>query len=87
MEVGVGVGGEIVVDGEIDALDIDTTTEDVGGDTDTLVELLELLVTGNTKEESARCSRNETRVKHTAPPEECQNGQQSRGSCTPSTNG
>lgn len=44
MEVGVGVAWKVVVDGEVDALDIDTTAEDVGGDTDTLVELLELFV-------------------------------------------
>jgi hypothetical protein len=45
VQVGVGVGGEVVVDGEVDALDVDTTAEDVGGDADTLVELLEFLVT------------------------------------------
>lgn len=48
VQVGVGIGGEIVVDGQVDTLDIDTTTEDVSGDTDTLVELLELLVTLDT---------------------------------------
>ena len=48
MEVRVGVGGKIVVDGKVDALNIDTTPEDVGGNTDTLVELLELLVTSDT---------------------------------------
>lgn len=44
MEVGVGVGGEVVVDGQIDALDVDTTAENVGGNTDALVELFEFLV-------------------------------------------
>jgi hypothetical protein len=44
MKVGVGIARKIVVDGEVDTLNIDTTTEDVSGDTDTLVELLELLV-------------------------------------------
>ena len=48
VKVGVGIGGEIVVDGEVDTLDIDTTTEDVSGNTDTLVELLELFVTFDT---------------------------------------
>ena len=48
VEVGVGVRRQIVVDGEVDALDIDTTTKDIGGDTDALVELLELLVTTDT---------------------------------------
>jgi hypothetical protein len=44
MKVGVGIARKIVVDGKVDTLDIDTTTEDVGSDTDTLVELFELLV-------------------------------------------
>lgn len=48
MKVRVGIGGQVVVDGEIDALDIDTTAEDVSGNTDTLVELLELLVAFDT---------------------------------------
>jgi hypothetical protein len=48
VQVGVGVGGEVVVDGQIDTLDIDTTTEDVGGNADALVELLELLVAFDT---------------------------------------
>ena len=48
MKVGVGVTRKIVVDGKVDTLDINTTTEDVGSDTDTLVEFLELLVTLNT---------------------------------------
>lgn len=48
MEVRVGISGEIVVDGEVDAFDIDTTAEDVSGDADTLVEFLEFLVTTDT---------------------------------------
>ena len=44
MEVRVGVSWQVVVDGQVDTLDIDSTTEYVGCDTDTLVELLELLV-------------------------------------------
>lgn len=44
VEIGVSITGKIVVDGQVDALDIDTTAEDVGGHTDALVELLELLV-------------------------------------------
>lgn len=48
VKVGVGVTRKIVVDGKVDTLDIDTTTEDVGSNTDTLVELLELLVTLDT---------------------------------------
>jgi hypothetical protein len=48
MKVRVGITRKIVVDGKVDTLDIDTTTEDVSSDTDTLVELLELLVTLDT---------------------------------------
>lgn len=48
VEVGVGIRRQIVVDREVDALDVDTTTEDVRGNTDALVELLELLVTTDT---------------------------------------
>jgi hypothetical protein len=44
VEVGVGLIGHVVVDSDVDALDVDTTTEDVSGDTDTGLELLELLV-------------------------------------------
>lgn len=53
MQVRIGVGGEIVVDSEVDALDIDTTAKDVSGHADTLVELLELLVPANAVCESA----------------------------------
>ena len=44
MQVRVSIAGQIVVDGQVDTLDIDTTAKDVGGDADTLVEFLELLV-------------------------------------------
>ena len=44
MEVRIGVGGHVVVDGEVDAFDVDAAAEDVGGDADALVELLEFLV-------------------------------------------
>ena len=44
VEVGVSLSGQIVVDGQVDTLDIDTTTEDISGNADTLVELLKLLV-------------------------------------------
>lgn len=55
MQVRVSVGGEIVVDGEVDALDINTTAEDISGNTDTLVELLEFLVALDTRWRSANC--------------------------------
>ena len=44
VEVAVSVGRQVVVDGQVDTLNVNTTTEDVGGDTDTLLKLLELLV-------------------------------------------
>ena len=44
MEVSVSLVGHIVVDSDVDTLDIDTTTEDISRDTDTGLELLELLV-------------------------------------------
>ncbi len=44
MEVGVGVTGKIVVDGQVNPLNIDTTSKNIGGDTDTLLEVLERLV-------------------------------------------
>ena len=44
MKVRVSVAGEIIVDGQVDTLDINTTTEDIGGHADSLVELLELLI-------------------------------------------
>jgi hypothetical protein len=50
MQVSISLVGHVVVDGNVDALDIDTTTEDVGRDTDTSLELLELLVTLDTVE-------------------------------------
>lgn len=48
VKVRVGITRKIVVDGKVDTLDIDTTTKDVGSDTDTLVELLEFLVAFDT---------------------------------------
>lgn len=52
VQVGIGLGGQIVVDGKVNALNIDTTSEDIGGNTDTLVEFLELLVAFDTRCES-----------------------------------
>lgn len=48
VQVGIGISRHVVVDGQVDTLDIDTTTEDVGGNADSLVELLELLVPTDT---------------------------------------
>lgn len=44
VEVGAGIAREVVVDGKVDALDVNASAEDVGGDADALLELLELLV-------------------------------------------
>jgi hypothetical protein len=68
VEVGVGIRGKIVVDGQVDALDIDTTAEDVSSNTDTLVELLELLVALDTAGKLACATVISDRHKHTAPP-------------------
>jgi hypothetical protein len=48
VEVRAGVVGKVVVDGQVDTLDVDTTAENVSGNTDALLELLELLVATDT---------------------------------------
>lgn len=48
MEIGISISGQIIVDCQVDTLDIDTTSEDIGSNTDSLVELLELLVSADT---------------------------------------
>lgn len=55
MEIRVSIAREIVVDGEIDALDVNTTTEHVGGNTYTLIELFELLISFDTVRSSVVC--------------------------------
>jgi hypothetical protein len=54
VEVGIGVGRQVVVDGEIDAFNINAAPEYVGGNADALVELFELLVAFDTGEMSVR---------------------------------
>ena len=44
MEVRVGGGGHVVVDNDVDALDVNAAAEDVGGNHDALLEVLEELV-------------------------------------------
>lgn len=44
MEIRIWVRRKIVVDSEIDTLNIDTTTKDIRGNANPLIELLELLV-------------------------------------------
>lgn len=48
MQVAICVTRGVVVDDDIDSLDVDATAEDVGGDKDTLLKVLELRVTGDT---------------------------------------
>ena len=48
MKVGGCIGGQIVVDGEVDAFNVDTSAEDVGGDADSLVEFFEFFVAFDT---------------------------------------
>lgn len=50
MEIGIWVRRKIVVDSEIDTLNIDTTTKDIGGNANSLVELLELLISCNSED-------------------------------------
>jgi hypothetical protein len=76
MEVRVGLVGHVVVDSHVDALNVDTTAENVGGYTDTRLELLELLVALDTVKKLARLQEEYTRVTHTAPPDQYQNGPQ-----------
>ena len=48
VQVGICVRGQIVVDGKVNTLNIDTTSENISSDTDTLVEFLELFVAFDT---------------------------------------
>ena len=44
VEVRISLVRHVVVDGDVDTLNIDTTTKDISGHTDTSLEVLELLV-------------------------------------------
>ena len=48
MEIGVSIAGKIVVDSQVNTFNIDTTSENISSNADTLVEFLELLVTLDT---------------------------------------
>ena len=48
VQVRAGISRQIVVDSQVDTLNVDTTTEDVGGDADSLLKSLELLETLDT---------------------------------------
>jgi hypothetical protein len=49
MKIRVGISRQVVVDSQVDTFDINTTTKDIGGNADTLVELLEFFVPADTK--------------------------------------
>ena len=48
VKVRIGLVGHVVVDGDVDTLNINTTTKNVSGHTDTSLEVLELLVAFDT---------------------------------------
>jgi len=50
MEVRVRITWQVVIDGQVNTLDINTTTEDICGNTNTLLEVLEGLVATDTRE-------------------------------------
>jgi hypothetical protein len=54
MQVAVCVARGVVIDNDIHSLDVDTATEDVGGDEDALLEVLELGVASDTDDEVRR---------------------------------
>jgi hypothetical protein len=67
MEVRVSIGGHVVVDCEVDALDIDTTAEDIGRDADALVEFFEFLVALDAAMVISNCSLLQEQSMLTAP--------------------
>lgn len=56
VQVGIRIRRHVVVNGKVDTFNIDTTSENIGSDTDTLVELLKLLVTFDTRLRSVSLS-------------------------------
>ena len=48
MKVGVGILGHVVIEDNVNSLNIHTTAEQVGSNQDTLLEVLELLISGKT---------------------------------------
>ena len=47
MKVSVCILGQVIVNGQVDLLDIDTTAKNIGSNADPLVEFFELLVAFN----------------------------------------
>ena len=69
VQVGVGVARQVVVDGQIDSLNVNTTTKDIRGYADTLVELFELLVALDTiVDQLAQFSLHVANENYTVPP-------------------
>ena len=69
VQIRIGVGGQIIVDSEVDPLDINATAEHIRGHADALVKLLELLVPTNTTWELATLFISHVGwPTHTAPP-------------------
>lgn len=48
MEIGISLVRHIVIDSNVDALNVNTTTKDISGNTNTSLELLELFITLDT---------------------------------------
>jgi hypothetical protein len=69
VQIRIGISRQVVVDSQVDTLNINTTTENIGGNTDTLVELLKLLVAFDTKPELAVAPSNSAIEILTAPPD------------------
>lgn len=57
MEVRVGVGRLVVVDDDVDPLNVDSSTKDVGRDKDSLLERLELSVSLDSRKERGRLGK------------------------------
>lgn len=61
MKIRIGSFWHVVVDCDIDTFDIDTTTEDIGGDADTCLELFEFFVAFDTSAILANNTRGNAR--------------------------
>lgn len=70
MKVRAGICGQVVIDGKVDALNVNAATENISRNTDPLVEFLELLEALNTAGGVSRCAllKAKTNVLLTVPP-------------------
>lgn len=48
MEIGIGIARQIIINGEVNTLDVDSTAENIGSNTYTLVEFLEFFIAFDT---------------------------------------